>query len=193
MPAPKSAHRPVMQKSPKRAVVLARIQALTATPRRVGVLLAGGCAATLAVSMFVQHVLGFAPCSLCVLQRLTFTAVLLLALPLAAAPRSPGTSGMFAAAIGTTALGGTGIAVYQVWLQTFAHAVPRCGRGLSAYLDGMPLEAQLAWFIGAEGDCSKPVLLFDAVSMAHLGLAAFLLIVLAAYRIGTLATARAGR
>jgi disulfide bond formation protein DsbB len=156
-------------------------------------LLAGGCAAALAVSMFVQHVLGLAPCSLCVLQRLTFTAVLLLALPLATAPRAPGTSGLLGVAIGAAALTGAGIAAYQVWLQTFARVVPRCGRGLSAYLDGLPFEAQLEWFVAAEGDCSKPVMLLNVVSMAELGLAAFVLILFAAWRIGALAAARVPR
>lgn len=162
--------------------VTERVRAITATPRQVGLLLTAGCGAALVTSMFVQHVLGQAPCSLCVLQRLTFAAVLLLALPVAAAPRSTAATPWLGGAIGAFALTGVGIAAYQVWLQTFARVVPRCGRGLSAYLDGMPLEAELEWFIAAEGDCSKPVMLIGSISMAELGLAAFLLIAVAAWR-----------
>jgi len=160
-----------------------RLRALTATPRQVGVLLTAGCAAALVTSMFVQHVLGLAPCSLCVLQRLTFTAVLLLAVPVAWSPRPGGATPWLGGAIGLCGIAGVGIAAYQVWLQTFARVVPRCGRGLSAYLDGMPLEAELNWFIAAEGDCSKPVMLVGSVSMAELGFVAFLLITAAAWRI----------
>lgn len=159
-----------------------RLRALTATPRQVALLLSAGCGAALVTSMFVQHVLGFAPCSLCVLQRLTFTAVLLLALPVAWATRPSRSTPWLGGAIGAFALAGIGIAAYQVWLQTFAHVVPRCGRGLSAYLDGMPLETELNWFIAAEGDCSKPVLVAGSISMAELGLVAFLLIAAAAWR-----------
>ncbi|MFO1399463.1 MAG: disulfide bond formation protein B [Burkholderiales bacterium] len=159
-----------------------RLRALTATPRQVAQLLAAGCGAALATSLFVQHVLGLAPCTLCMLQRLTFTAVLLLALPLAWSSRPGGATPWLGGAIGALGLTGTGIAAYQVWLQTFARVVPRCGRGLSAYLDGLPLGAQLNWFVAAEGDCSKPVMLVGSVSMAELGLVAFVLIAIAAWR-----------
>lgn len=167
-----------------RPVTLAdRVRALTATPRQVGLLLAAGCGGALLTSMFVQHGLGLAPCSLCVLQRLTFTAVLMLAVPIAWSPRPTAATPWLGGAIGAAALAGVGIAAYQVWLQTFARVVPRCGRGLSAYLDGMPLEAQLNWFIAAEGDCSKPVMLVGSISMAELGLVAFVLMFIAAGRL----------
>ena len=159
-----------------------RLRALTATPRQVAQLLAAGCGAALVTSLFVQHVLGLAPCTLCVLQRLTFTAVLLLAIPVAWSSRPFRASPWLGGTIGALALTGVGIAAYQVWLQTFARVVPRCGRGLSAYLDGMPLEAQLNWFVAAEGDCSKPVMLIGSISMAELGLVAFVLIAVAAWR-----------
>lgn len=166
-----------------RATLADRARDLTATPRKVGLLLAGGCGAALVTSMFVQHVLGLAPCSLCVLQRLTFTAVLLLAAPVAWATRPGPSTPWLGGAIGALGLTGIGIAAYQVWLQAFARVVPRCGRGLSAYLDGLPLEAQLNWFVAAEGDCSKPVMLVGSISMAELGLVAFVLIATAAWRL----------
>ena len=160
-----------------------RMRALIATPRQVGQLLVAGCGAALVTSLFVQHVLGLAPCTLCVLQRLTFTVVLLLAILVALKPQPRATTSWLGGAIGALGLTGVGIAAYQVWLQTFARVVPRCGRGLSAYLDGMPLEAQLNWFVAAEGDCSKPVMLVGSISMAELGLVAFVLIAIAAWRI----------
>ncbi|MFO1412700.1 MAG: disulfide bond formation protein B [Burkholderiales bacterium] len=167
-----------------------RLRDLTATPRQVATLLAAGCGAALVTSMFVQHVLGLAPCSLCVLQRLTFTLVLLLALPVALGARPASVATLLGGAIGLAAITGVGIAGYQVWLQTFARVVPRCGRGLSAYFEDTPLEGQLEWFLAAEGDCSKPVMLVGSISMAELGLVAFVLITIAAWRMLAVAPAR---
>lgn len=83
----------------------------------------------------------------------------------------------------TAALGGLAVASYQVWLQAFPPLVASCGRGIAGYFDGLPLEAALSWVFEANGDCSRAVSPFGIVSLAQLGLVAFLLMSAASLRL----------
>jgi disulfide bond formation protein DsbB len=151
-------------------------------PRGLASLLVIGCVVAVGAGLFVQHGLGYPPCSLCVLQRLAFILVLLLALPIALFGASSGVAKMFAAPALGAALLGLGVAIYQVWMNAFPTEVARCGRGLAGYFDDLPFEQIATWVLAAEGDCGKPVRFFG-VTLPQLGLFAFAVITVAATRL----------
>jgi disulfide bond formation protein DsbB len=157
-------------------------------PRLLAGVLAAACLAALGTGLFVQHVLGYEPCSLCVLQRLGFVGVLGATILLVALPGAYLASLALAGAVTAFALGGFAVASYQVWLQAFPPLMAACGRGIAAYFDGWPFEAALAWLFEAQGDCSKAVSPFGFVSLAQLGFVAFLLMSAAALRLVWLTT-----
>ena len=108
--------------------------------RQLATVLAVGSGLALATGLFVQHGLGYAPCSLCVLQRLAFIVVLIVTLPLAMF-RLPRTATMVLVGLALVAtLLGLGVASYQVWMQAYPAEVGRCGSGLEAYFDDSPFE-----------------------------------------------------
>jgi len=157
-------------------------------PRLLAGLLAAACAAALGAGLFVQHVLGYDPCSLCVLQRLGFIGVLGAAVLLVALPGAYLLSIALAATMAATALGGLAVASYQVWLQAFPPLVSACGRGIAGYFDGWPFEAAIAWVLEAQGDCGRAVSPLGFVSLAQLGLVAFVLMSAATFRLLWLTT-----
>jgi disulfide bond formation protein DsbB len=151
-------------------------------PRGLASLLAIGSFVALAIGLFVQHGLGYPPCSLCVLQRLAFVFVLLLALPIALSGGSPAVTKWFATPALIAALLGLGVAFYQVWTNAFPTEVARCGRGLAGYFEDLPFEDLASWVLAAEGDCGKPVRFFG-VTLPQLGLFAFAVMTVAAVRL----------
>ncbi len=157
-------------------------------PRLLAGILAAACAAALATGLFVQHVLGYAPCSLCVLQRIGFLGVLVAAVLLVALPGAYLLSVALAATVAATALGGLAVASYQVWVQAFPPLIAACGRGIAGYFDGWPFEEAIAWVLEAQGDCGKAVSPLGFVSLAQLGLIAFVLMSAASFRLLWLTT-----
>ena len=163
------------------------------SPRQLAVVLAVGSGLSLAAGLFVQHGWGYAPCSLCVLQRLAFIVVLIVTLPLAMVrlPRSA-TLALVALALIAT-LVGLGVASYQVWMQAYPAEVGRCGRGLDAYFEDSPFEILANWVLAAEGDCGKPVTFLGPVTLPQLGLLAFAVMAGMALRMTWLSLRRGSR
>ncbi len=157
-------------------------------PRLLAGLLAAASVFALATGLFVQHILSYEPCSLCVLQRLGFIGVLAAAALLVALPGAFALTVSLAGMMTMAALGGLAVASYQVWLQAFPPLVAACGRGIAGYFDGWPFEAALGWLFEAPGDCSQAVAPFGFLSLAQLGLAAFLLMSTASVRLLWLTT-----
>jgi protein dithiol:quinone oxidoreductase len=151
-------------------------------PQGLASLLVIGCVVALAIGLFVQHGLGYPPCSLCVMQRLALIFVLLLTLPIALFGASPGIARIFAVSTLVAALLGLGVAFYQVWTNAFPAEVARCGRGLAGYFEDLPFEDFATWVLAAEGDCAKPVRFFG-VTLPQLGLFAFAVMTMAAVRL----------
>jgi disulfide bond formation protein DsbB len=142
-------------------------------PRSLAGIVSLGCAIALATGLFVQHGLGYPPCSLCVLQRVAFIALLLLSTPIAVFDMRPATVRLLTPFVLLAALAGLGVAAHQVWINAFPSGVARCGRGLAGYFEGLPFETVANWVLEAEGDCAKPVRFFGFVTLPQLGLVAF--------------------
>ena len=124
----------------------------TLSPRRVFIAFALIPLALLAEALVLQHVMGQAPCPLCVLQREGFFLFALVAL--AAAIHNPSRRGALAYAAGMTlvALSGLGVAIWHVW--TLHH--PKFGCGIDVmekFVNDLPT-AKLRFIFYASGDCS---------------------------------------
>jgi disulfide bond formation protein DsbB len=159
------------------------VAAIADRPAALTWLLAGLCALGLATGLFVQHVLGYEPCSLCVLQRLGFLLILVAAVPLALLSSRRLATSALAAVVVAAAVLGLGVAGYQVWLQAFPPLVTACGAGIGAYLEGWPFEAALRWVLDAQGDCARSSFTLVGLSLPQWGLVAFAFLTVAALRL----------
>lgn len=121
----------------------------------IGVLAA--CAGLLGYGYYLEYARGLAPCALCVMQRVAFAAVALVAL--AAAVHGPrGWAARAYAALGLLGAGaGAGVAARHVYLQHLpADAVPSCGPGLGYLVETLPLHQALGQVLRGSGDCAQP-------------------------------------
>ncbi|MDH4106746.1 MAG: disulfide bond formation protein B [Gammaproteobacteria bacterium] len=114
------------------------------------------CAGMMGFALYVQHVLYYDPCPLCVLQRIaviSMGAIFLVA-------TVHGTDGAFrwvyAALIGLAGAGGAGVAARHVWLQHLpADKVPSCGPGFDYLVDTLPLADALKKIFSGSGECAN--------------------------------------
>lgn len=109
--------------------------------------------ALIGVALVLQHVVGLAPCPLCIFQRMAYFAVGIFAL--LAAWRAPRSSArLFGVLVLLSALVGAGIAARHVWLQMNPQ-VMSCGPGLQTMLESFPLTDVLPMVFRGSGDCSE--------------------------------------
>ena len=114
------------------------------------------CGGLLGFALYVQYELFEEPCPLCILQRLAFVWIGLVAL--AAAIHNPGRTGRFLYATLLILGGVAGIAVAgrHVWLQNLPpEQVPECGMGLNYMLDTMPFGEVLSQVFHGSGECAQ--------------------------------------
>lgn len=125
------------------------------------------CTAFLGAALYAEHVLLLLPCPLCVLQRVAFIGIGLVALAgLIHGPR--GFAQRLYAAVATLfGVAGVGIAGYHVWLQQLpADQVPSCsGMSLGFMLQAMPWQQVLSKVFTASGECAKVDWVFLGLSM----------------------------
>jgi len=129
----------------------------------------------------LAHFLGLAACPLCIVQRMLYLLLALLAGGALLARYWIVVRRILAAAMSATAASGVFVAAYQVWLQRFAPPNTTCGGDLPwwesfVYWAGerVPLLFQ------ASGLCSDPAWKFLGLSLAEWSLAMFALLTLAA-------------
>jgi disulfide bond formation protein DsbB len=129
------------------------------------------------VGLVLQHVVGLAPCPLCIFQRIAYALVGLFAL--AAAAIGPRTWARAAAVpMLLAALAGAGIAGWHVWLQLNPESLS-CGPGLSVMLDNFPLTQVLPRVFKGSGDCADAGWTLLGLSIAGWSLVWFTLLSLA--------------
>ena len=112
-------------------------------------LIAGGL---LCIALFMEHILGLAPCPLCMMQRLWVAMVGLVAyISLLHNPRW----GIYPLLGGLAALIGGGFSLRQLWLQSLPpDQVPACGPDLQYMLEAFPLSDILVAMTSGTGDCA---------------------------------------
>ena len=149
------------------------------TSRTAFALPALACALLLGFGYFLQYVQGLQPCPLCLVQRGFFYAVM--AVCAVGALHAPGRRGTaaYSSLAGLFALGGTGIAARQVWLQHLPpDKVPQCGPDLFFMLENFPLSRTLKTLVSGTGECAAVDWTFLGLSIAEWSLAWFLALAL---------------
>jgi disulfide bond formation protein DsbB len=125
-----------------------------------------GCTFLMSVALYMEHAMALEPCPLCILQRVMVIATAVVAL--LAAIHNPGINGIraYGALAGLTALGGAGLSMRQLWLQSLpADQVPACGPGLDYLLDVFPLTEVLTMILSGDGTCAEVVWEFLGLSI----------------------------
>lgn len=139
----------------------------------------------LSIALFMEHVMGLAPCPLCMMQRLWVAVVGIVAyLSLWHSPRW----GIYPLVTAIAAMVGGGFSIRQLWLQSLpADQVPACGPDLQYMLEAFPLSDILVAMTSGTGDCAE-------VSWSLLGLSipAWTLIGFIVLLISAMAQLRAG-
>jgi disulfide bond formation protein DsbB len=135
-------------------------------PRIWFLLVALSCAALLGYALYVQHVEFLDPCPLCILQRVAFLWIGVIAL--LAAIHNPEKTGkwVYVALLSLGGIAGSAIAGRHVWLQSLPpDQVPDCGMGLNYMLDTMPFGDVFSQVFYGSGECAQIDWTFAGLSM----------------------------
>jgi disulfide bond formation protein DsbB len=135
---------------------------------------------SMAGALYFQHVLGLAPCPLCVLQRVAiigvgFAAALGLLVAGARAQLLAATLAIVLAVVGG------GIAAWHSWILAFPPESMTCGRPFQWFHEDFPLVQWLPKLFRGDGDCLAVDWTLLGLAIPHLSLLAFVaLLVMAA-------------
>jgi disulfide bond formation protein DsbB len=158
------------------------------TSRRAFVLIFLICAGLLAYALYLQHWQGLDPCPWCVVQRLGFMLVGLIALVGAIhGPAKPGTAiyailGLVAAAAGAAA------GAYHVYLQSDPVRASKCiGSPVELILDRLQLGKLAPSLLQYDGPCTLKPWSFLGLSIPEWSLAWFLILGIAFLAIALIA------
>jgi protein dithiol:quinone oxidoreductase len=114
------------------------------------------CGALIAYALYAEHVLGLAPCPLCIFQRVA--VIVIGALFLIAALHNPSRTGarVYGALIAIAGLCGMGVAARHIWIQAQPPgSVAACGADLNYLMDIMPLTEVVSKVLTGSGECGK--------------------------------------
>lgn len=139
------------------------------------------CASLLAFGYYLEFGQGLDPCPLCIIQRLFFALVGVVALIAAIhGPRKTGVR-VYSTLIALFALGGAIVAGRQVWLQHLPpDKVPECGPGLEFMLQAYPFGKTIRELFHGSGECAEAAWTFLTLSIAEWSLLCFIGLLLAA-------------
>lgn len=149
--------------------------------RQTNLLLVVGCTLLILAALYMEHVMGMAPCPLCITQRIFIILVGLVALvalihnPAPCGRRVYGALGVLAAIVGG------GFSSRHLWLQSLPEdQVPACGPSLEYMFDAFPLAEALSLLLQGDGNCAKVDTLFGVsipawTLLVFIGLAAICL------------------
>jgi disulfide bond formation protein DsbB len=136
-----------------------------------------GCLAALAIAVFyVQMKIGLPPCPLCVMQRIGY--ILIAVIALVAAAHRPAGAGRWAYAVllDLAATLGAAVAGWQVYL-TYNPQAAECGVSPEErFLNALPLAKWSPALFEANGDCASVTWTFLGLSVPELSLIAFVLL-----------------
>lgn len=142
-------------------------------------LIALASAASMAIALYLQYVVGLAVCPLCFTQRIFVIATGSVAL--VAALHNPKVIGQRIYAVLATlfALVGAGFAGRHVWLQALPEEqAPACGPDLEYMLQTFPFSQTLEVLLMGDGNCAEVVWTFLGLSIPQMTLLLFIAMVL---------------
>ncbi len=130
-------------------------QPINVTRIAYGLILACGLS-LLGFGLYLEHAVGLLPCPLCIVQRIAFIAIMVVALvALLHAPRNF-LGYVYSALIAVIAAAGGAIAGRQIWLQHLPEdQIPECGPGLEYMLETFPLAEALPMILSGSGECAE--------------------------------------
>ena len=127
--------------------------------------------AMVAIAQVLEHAFDFAPCALCLMQRIWFMTAGLIALTaLAHNPRL----GIYPLLTLVAAISGAGFSIRQLWLQSLPpEEVPSCGPGFEYMIEAFPLSDVLRAMVLGTGNCAEVVWTFLGLSIPGWALVGF--------------------
>lgn len=135
------------------------------------------CLGLLSYALVLQHLDGLDPCPWCVVQRLGFIAVALVAL--VAALHRPGAVGTVIYAIfgGLVAAGGIATAGYHIWFQSDpARAMACAGSPVERFLDASKVGKMIPPLLQYDGLCTSKAWKFLTLSIPEWSLVWFVIL-----------------
>lgn len=143
------------------------ITRLLASPRTVYGLVLLSCVALLGTGLFMEHVVGLYPCPLCMVQRIFYVAVGIVAL----VGLLHGSRGIInklnAIILAIFAAGGAAVAARQVWLQSLPPGqAPACGADFDYIVGNFPILKAIETLWKGSGDCAEIQWQFLGLSIA---------------------------
>ncbi|AJE13963.1 disulfide bond formation protein B [Stutzerimonas balearica] len=127
-----------------------------ASPRSPFVLAFLACVLMIAAALYLEHVMGLAPCPLCIVQRICvigFGVVCLLA-----AIHGPAATGrrLYAGFAALFALFGGATAIRQIWLQSIpADELPACLPSLEYMMEALPFQEIARLVLHGTAECAE--------------------------------------
>lgn len=140
---------------------------LSAISRRSGNALGFlACAGLMGYALYVQYVLGLAPCPLCIFQRIATIATGVLFLIATLHNPRPSGARVYGALIGLAALCGVLVSSRHIWIQAQPPGtVAACGADLNYLLEIMPVTDVVTKVLTGSGECGKVDWTFLGLSM----------------------------
>lgn len=151
-----------------------------ASPRSLFLLAFLACVAMMGAALYLEHVVGLAPCPLCIVQRICvigFGVVCLIA-----ALHDPALTGrrLYAAFALLFAVAGGATAIRQIWLQSVpAEELPSCLPSLEYMMEALPFQEIARLVLHGTAECAEVSWTLLGMSipewtlLAFLGMAAF--------------------
>ncbi len=138
-----------------------------------------GCAGIIAIALYLEHVVGLAPCPLCYVQRV---AVILFGLVcLLATLHNPARLGQrMYAALSTLAAGlGVAAAARQIWLQGLPEdKLPACLPSLDYMLEAFPIQDIISKMLHGTADCAEVTWTLLGLNLAEFSLIGFIVMLM---------------
>ncbi len=135
------------------------------------------CGGLLAYALYLQYYEYQNPCPLCILQRIAYTALMMVFFVAAIhGPRRLGAY-IYSGLLLVIAMAGAAVAARHVWLQHLPKdRVPECGPGLEYMLNRFPLTQALEKIFRGSGECAEAGWTLLGLSIAEWSLVWLLLL-----------------
>ena len=129
---------------------------LNAGSRPLNLLGAAACFVLFGYALFAEHVQGYEPCPLCILQRLAVVGMGLAFLLAAAHRPANWFRHAYSALCGAFGLAGGGVAIRHLWIQNQPEGtVPPCGAGFDFIVENFGFLTAVKEALTASGECAE--------------------------------------
>lgn len=150
-----------------------------ASPRSLFFLAFLGCTLMMIAALYLEHVVGLAPCPLCIVQRICVIGFGLVCL--IAAIHGPQRTGrrVYSIVALLFALAGGATAIRQIWLQNMpADQLPSCLPSLEYMMDALPFQEIVRLVLHGTAECAEVNWTLLGLSIPEWTLLAFIAMVI---------------